>query len=69
MRGFATTPKAEEMRAYRRRLAAEGQQEIIAALPRETIAYLDQFKQCRGLRNRSEALRQLIEHGREATQQ
>jgi hypothetical protein len=69
MKHFAITPKAEEMRAYRRRLAAEGQQEIIAALPLETIAFLDQFKQRQGLRNRSQALLQLIEQGRQTAQQ
>lgn len=69
MKGFATTPKAEEMRAYRRRLAAEGQREIIAALPRETVAFIDEFKQRQGLRNRSEALLQLIEKRRAAAQQ
>ncbi len=69
MNGFATTPKAEEMRAYRRRLAAEGQRQIIAALPRETVAFLDEFKQRQGLRSRSQALLQLIEQRREAAQQ
>lgn len=69
MKHFATTPKAEEMRAYRRRLAAEGQQEIIAALPLEAIAFLDQLKQRQGLRNRSQALLQLIEQGRQTAQQ
>jgi hypothetical protein len=69
MRQFATTPKAEEMRAYRRRLAAQGQHQIIAALPLETIVFLDQFKQRQGLRNRSEALFRLIQQGRKTAQQ
>ena len=56
MKDFAITPKAEEMRAYRRRLAADGQREIIAALPRETVALLDELKQRQGLRSRSQAL-------------
>ena len=37
---IATTPHAEDMRAYRRRLAAQGQHQFIAALPRETVAFL-----------------------------
>ena len=69
MKSFATTPKAEEMRAYRRRLAAEGQHQFIAALPRETVAFLDEFKHRRGLRSRSQALMQLIEQGRQTAQQ
>ena len=68
MKSFATTPKAEEMRAYRRRLAAGGQHQFIAALPRETVAFLDEFKDRLGLRSRSQALLQLIEQGRGAAQ-
>ncbi len=68
MKGLATTPHAEDMRAYRRRLAAQGQHQIVAALPRETIAFLDEFKQRLGLRNRSQALLQLIEQGRQIAQ-
>lgn len=63
------TPKAEEMRAYRRRLAAEGQHQFIAALPRETVAFIDEFKERQGLRNRSQALLQLIEQRRGASRQ
>jgi hypothetical protein len=69
MKAFATTPKAEEMRAYRRRLVAEGQRQFIAALPRETVAFIDEFKQRQGLRSRSQALLQLIEQRRDAAQQ
>ena len=69
MKTFATTPKAQEMRAYRARLSAEGQHQFIAALPRETVAFLDEFKQRQGLRSRSQALLQLIEQGRAAAQQ
>ena len=69
MKGLATTPAAEDMRAYRRRLAAKGQREFIAALPCETVAYLDELKQRRGLRSRSQALLQLIEQGRQTAQQ
>ena len=69
MKNFATTPKAQEMRAYRARLAAEGQHQFIAALPRETVAFLDEFKQRQRLRSRSQALLQLIEQGRQTAQQ
>jgi hypothetical protein len=56
------------MRVYRARLAAEGQHQFIAALPRETVVFLDEFKQRQGLRNRSQALLQLIEQGRQTTE-
>lgn len=56
-------------RAYRRRLAAEGQHQLVVALPRETVALLDKLKERQGLRNRSQVLLQLIERGREVTQQ
>lgn len=69
MKSFASTPHAEDMRAYRRRLAAQGQHQFIAALPRETVAFLDEFKQRQGLRSRSQALLQLIEQGRQTAQQ
>jgi hypothetical protein len=38
-------------------------------LPRETVALLDEIKERQGLRNRSQAVLQLIERGREVTQQ
>lgn len=56
-------------RAYRRRLAAQGQHQLVVALPRETVALIDELKERRGLRNRSQVLIQLIEQGREVTQQ
>jgi hypothetical protein len=56
-------------RAYRRRLVARGRRQFIADLPRETVALLDELKERQGLRNRSQALEQLIERGREAAQQ
>ena len=63
------TPQAKSMRAYRRRLAAAGQRQFLAALPSETVAFIDEFKQHHGLRSRSQALLQLIERGRAAAQQ
>ena len=38
-------------------------------LPREIVALLDKLKERHGLRNRSQALMQLIEHGRATAQQ
>ena len=69
MKHFATTPKAEEMRAYRRRLVDAGQHQLIVALPRETVALIDEIKERHGLRNRSQVLIQLIEQGRDSAQQ
>lgn len=56
-------------RAYRRRLAAQGQHQLVVALPRETVALIDKLKERHGLRNRSQVLIQLIEQGREIAQQ
>ena len=60
---------SDKDRAYRRRLAAEGQHQLVVALPRKTVALLDELKERQGLRNRSQVLLQLIEKGREVTQQ
>ena len=51
------------------RLAAKGNHQLVVALPREIVAFLDELKERHGLRNRSQALLQLIEQGREAAQQ
>jgi hypothetical protein len=56
-------------RAYRRRLAAVGEQEVLFRLFNETVALIDQIKERQGLRNRGQVLEQLIEIGRTATQQ
>ena len=55
-------------RVYRERLRAAGGEEVLFQLPRETIALLDELKQCHGLRNRSQALLRLIEQGRATAQ-
>jgi hypothetical protein len=60
---------ADKHRAYRRRLAANGNHQLVVALPRETVALLDQIKERQGLRNRSQAVLQLIERGRQVAQQ
>ena len=56
-------------RAYRRRLAAAGEQEVLFRLSNETVALIDELKERQGLRNRGQALLQLIEQGRAAVQQ
>ena len=60
---------AEKVRVYRQRLRAAGGEEVLFQLPRETVAFLDAVKERQGLRNRSQALLQLIERGRAAAQQ
>jgi hypothetical protein len=56
-------------RAYRRRLAAQGHHQLVVALPRTTVALIDELKERHGLRNRSQVLMQLLEQGREPSQQ
>jgi hypothetical protein len=60
---------SERQRARRRRIVANGRFQFIADLPRETVAFLDEFKERQGLRNRGQVLEQLIEIGRTVTQQ
>ena len=60
---------AEHVRAYRQRQLAAGNREVTLTLPREAVAILDEIKKRQGLRNRSQALLQLIEQGKTATQQ
>jgi len=56
------------IRAFRQRLRAAGSEEVLFQLPREVVAMLDAIKERQGLQNRSQALMQLIELGRKATQ-
>jgi hypothetical protein len=60
---------AARVRAYRRRQVEAGNRELTLHLPREAVDYLDTLKDRLRLPNRSQALLQLIERGREATQQ
>jgi hypothetical protein len=62
------TAQAEANRLYRARLRAAGGEEVLFQLPRETVRLIDDLKQRQGLRSRSQALLQLIEHGRAAAQ-
>ena len=54
----------DKRRAYRRRLAAAGDQEVLFRLSNETVALIDEIKERQGLRNRGQVLEQLIEIGR-----
>jgi hypothetical protein len=64
----APLSNAEKARIYRERLRASGGEEVLFKLPQQTVAMLDDLKERYGLRNRSQALLQLIERGREVTQ-
>jgi hypothetical protein len=59
----APLSSAEKARVYRERLRASGGEEVLFKLPQQTVAMLDDFKQRQGLRNRSQALLQLIDRG------
>jgi hypothetical protein len=73
-----TTEHAFEQRAYRRRIAAAGEKEVLFRLSNETIALIDEIKERRGLRSRGQVLEQehsarellkLFEQRRDAAQQ
>jgi hypothetical protein len=64
-----STRSAVNNRAYRRRLRAAGGEEVLLQLPHETVAMLDAIKERQGLRNRSQALLQLIEQKGATAQQ
>ena len=59
---------AEKARIYRQRLRSAGSEEVLFQLPRATVAMLDAIKERQGLRNRSQALLQLIEEKGAAAQ-
>jgi len=56
-----STRSANNNRAYRQRLRSAGSEGVLLQLPRATVAMLDAIKERQGLRNRSQALLQLIE--------
>jgi len=60
---------ANNNRAYRQRLRAAGSEGVLLHLPQQTVAMLDAIKERQGLRNRSQALLQLIEQKGAAAQQ
>ena len=64
--------------AYRRRLKASGEQEVLIRLSNETVAFIDHLRKRHKLRNRGQVLEyensarellKLFEQRREATQQ
>ncbi len=59
---------AEHVRAYRQRQLAVGNREVTLNLPHDAVALLDEIKDRHGLRNRSQALLQLIEEKGAAAQ-
>jgi hypothetical protein len=60
---------AAKVRAYRQRISAAGDREVLLRLPKEAVAFLDSLKHRQGLRNRGQALLQLIEQVRKTAQQ
>ena len=52
---------AQKVRGFRQRLRENGGEEVLFQLPSRTVAMLDELKERYGLRNRSQALLQLIE--------
>jgi hypothetical protein len=66
----ANSPNStERTQAYRQRLRAAGDEEVLLKLPKQTVALLDELKECHGLRNRSQALLQLIDGKGDTAQQ
>jgi hypothetical protein len=51
---------AEKARLYRQRHRAAGVEDVLFQLPREAVAVIDAIKERDGLRNRSQALLQLM---------
>jgi hypothetical protein len=55
---------AEKARLYRKRHREAGIEEVLFQLPGHAVAVIDDLKMRHGLRNRSQALLQLIEERR-----
>lgn len=66
---MAKPDTTDKDRAYRRRLASKGHRQLVVDLPQEMIETIDELKQRRGLRSRSQVLMELIERGRQPAQQ
>lgn len=60
---------AANVRAYRKRQNEAGNRELTLNLPCEAVAYLDEIKKRQGLRNRSQALLQLMDQRRKGGSQ
>jgi hypothetical protein len=65
----APLSSAEKARLYRRRRRDAGVEEVLFQLPGHAVAMIDALKERQGLRNRSQALLQLIEQKGAAAQQ
>jgi hypothetical protein len=61
-----STPRTQ---LRRQRIRAAGVEQVLFEMPTEMREFLDEIKERHGLSNRSQALLQLIELGREAAQQ
>ena len=59
---------AERARAYRRGIRAAGGEGMLLGLPSEVVTLFDALKQRQGLRDRRQALLQLLEQRRATTQ-
>ena len=65
----AQLSSAEKARLYRQRRRDAGVEEVLFQLPGHAVAMIDELKHRQGLRNRSQALLQLIEEKGATAQQ
>ncbi len=65
----SNSPTAIRTQLHRERIRAAGIEEVLIKMPTETREFIDRLKESQGLQSRSQALLQLIELGRLATQQ
>ena len=65
----APLSSAEKARLYRQRRRDAGVEEVLFQLPGHAVALIDALKERQGLRNRSQALLQLIEQKGTSAQQ
>ena len=65
----APLSSAEKARLYRQRRRDAGVEEVLFQLPGHAVALIDALKERQGLRNRSQALLQLIEQKGAGAQQ
>ena len=65
----APLSSAEKARLYRQRRRDAGVEEVLFQLPGHAVALIDALKERQGLRNRSQALLQLIEQKGASAQQ
>lgn len=65
----ACSTSARAARRYRRRLQAQGLQQVITALPKDMVEQLDRYARAHGLRGRSQALERILRETPELTEQ